>query len=279
MNIKETSEFLRSRGLHPNKKLGQNFLCNEDVILKIAESLNVKEGESVLEIGPGTGRLTEKLAFLTENLTIVEIDNGLYNLLRDKFGDSFQIIHSDFLKWTPPVRYNKVIGNLPYYCSSEILFKIAADIAPERIIAMLQKEMADRLLSKPGAEGYGAITVTLNYYYSIKRLFNVDKSSFYPIPDVTSTVISLEKNTTRDLDAAERALFHLVVKSAFWGRRKTLLKTLCESPHLTVDREAARSVLNAIGFDEKVRGENLSTDEFAVLTRELNKIIGGQNEL
>jgi len=269
MNTKEIVNLIKEYNLHPNKKLGQNFLCNDGIIDKILQISNINKDDNVLEIGPGLGALTEKLAEKAKSVTSVEIDSGLYKLLKEKFNDkkNLNIIHADFLKANIDKKFSKTISNLPYYCSSEILFELILKYKIKHIFVMLQKEMTERILSKPGLKTYGALSVTLGLYCDTSVLFNIDKQSFYPQPDVSSSFIHLEQKEKIDLSGEEIALFHTIVKSAFWGRRKTLRKGLSGSPHFNFNKDIIIHSLKELKFNENVRGEDLTVNEFKELTR------------
>jgi 16S rRNA (adenine1518-N6/adenine1519-N6)-dimethyltransferase len=271
MNTKDIIEIIEQNNLYPNKKLGQNFLCNNGIIDKIVEVSNVNSGDHILEIGPGLGGLTEKLIAKANLVTIVEIDSGLVKLLKEKFLDvkNINIIHADFLEDGINGNYTKSISNLPYYCSSEMLFELGLKYKINEIYVMLQKEMAERIFSRPGMKTYGALTISLGFYYEPKILFNIDKKSFYPQPDVASSFLYLKRRAAIDLNAEELKLFHNIIKSAFWGRRKTLKKGLTDSPHLNLSRDIIISAFNELNLSENIRGENLSINEFKDIAKSI----------
>ncbi len=268
MNLTEAKEIIGRYGLSPNKRLGQNFLVSGDMRDKMIDMIGVATDDRVLEIGPGLGALTERLVPAAESVTAVEVDSGLSRVLADRFGAeaSFRLIHSDFLKLDLADTFTKVVSNLPYYCASEILFHVARFSAPH-VYVLNQKEMAERIVAVPGSKTYGALTVTLGFYYEPKVLFRVSKESFYPRPEVTSSFVRLVRKSRLPVDGGEIELFHLVVKSAFWGRRKTMLKALSESPHLETGREIAARMLEHAGINSGVRGEDLGLESFVALVR------------
>lgn len=255
-------------GIHPNKRFGQNFLCDGAILKRIIDTAEISESDRILEIGPGLGVLTEALAKEAHSVKALEIDSGLVSYLRDRFRDirNIEIVHADFLKYRGGGEFTKSISNLPYYCSSEILFRSATEYHMD-VFAMLQREMAERIVSKPGSKSYGALTVTLSLYYETVILFNVNRSSFYPQPDVASSFISLTRRDDRSLITDEIELFHRIVKAAFWGRRKKLLNALSESPHLDISKGLARGILGDLNIDEGVRGEDLTPEQFKELSR------------
>ncbi len=271
MNTREIIETLKSHNIHPNKKLGQNFICNKAIIERIIRDSSINKKDTILEIGPGLGILTESLAEKAKRTIAIEIDSGLTNFLSEQFKNrkNLEIIHADFLKIDLNNRFTKAVSNLPYYCSSEILFRIALKYNVPEVYIMLQKEMADRITSKPGTKNYGALTVTLGLYYEPRILFKIDKRSFYPKPDVASCFMQLKNRNNLELDSEERDLFHDLVKSAFWGRRKTIIKALTESPHLQFDKAFLQNLLKEANIDEMTRGENLAIEDYKLLARKI----------
>ncbi len=260
---------MQSEGISPSKKLGQNFLCNEGVVKRIIEACRFSPQDRVLEIGPGTGSITRTMAERVRSVTAVEIDAGLVRVLQKQAGSipNITVVHNDILKMEIPGNVNKVVGNLPYYCSSEILFRVASAMWVQTGCFMLQKEMSQRLAAAPGSGNYGAITVNLQLYFSIETLFNIDKQSFFPQPEVTSTFIRMIRNEDTGLDEHQRKAFHLLVKSAFWGRRKTLRKALTDSPHLQLGSKTVEALLEKSGISEKERGEMLSVADYKKMAR------------
>jgi 16S rRNA (adenine1518-N6/adenine1519-N6)-dimethyltransferase len=271
MNKTQAVEILKSISLAPNKRLGQNFLVLDQFSEKIVSSAGISASNRVVEIGPGLGSLTEIIAKIGCSLVCVEIDAGYAAYLGSHFSEqsNVSVLHEDFLRMNEYPRSDIVISNLPYYCASEILFTIAQKISPLKICAMMQKEMSQRITASAGSEHYGAMTVTLSYYYVSSVLFNVPPDAFYPRPDVISTVILFTRIDRADLSAEEVELFHLVVKSAFWGRRKTIVKSLSSSPHISIDRILIEEALDAAGISREARGETLSLNSYIILTKNL----------
>ncbi len=269
MNRHDIIEILKKEGLSPNKMFGQNFLINKTITDRIVAAARVNECDKVIEIGPGLGELTEAILSAGCSLLCVEINAGLFRVVSKRFADNpnFQIIHSDFLKTGNLGSFNKVVANLPYYCASEILFSCAEKYNPELMCIMIQREMAERIVSSPGDESYGAMTVMLSHMYSSKIAFNVPPSSFFPQPDVTSSVVIMERRTADDLSSEERELFGKLVKGAFWGRRKTLMKACSSSPHVAIDKRILLDAVRSLGLNDAVRGEELSPGQFIALAR------------
>ncbi len=272
MNKSEILRISEEYGLAPNKKFGQNFLIGRAVISKIVDACS-PEGLRVLEIGPGLGSISLPLAQMAKSYTAVEIDSGFVRYLtdmftcrKDEFSADVTIIHNDFLKADVAGDFDVIVSNLPYYCASEILFKIAENYSAQRVFVMMQKEMAERITAAPGSEAYGALAVTLSYYFDTEILFHIAGESFYPKPDVKSSFLKLTRKARHFTLPSNEETFHLVVKAVFWGRRKTLLRSLTGSPHLQIDRGTALKILESIGIDPGVRGEKLPLECFIKLT-------------
>lgn len=276
MKSKEIKDIIRFQKLHPNKKLGQHFLCNTAVIDRIVEVSGIKKEHSILEIGAGLGAVTERLVKVAKNVTAVEIDSGLVKYLKERYNDieNLNIIHADFLKIDLKKNFSKSVSNLPYYCSSEILFRLALNYSIDEVYIMLQKEMAERITSNPGTKSYGALSVTLQLYYEPTRLFKIDKQSFYPRPEIDSSFIRLKRSNRETLCNAEIDLFHRIVKSAFWGRRKTLIKALSESPFIQFDKSLLNDVLYRVDIDSNIRGEDLEIDDFINISKVISQRTG-----
>lgn len=277
MTRKEITKILEEYSLSPNKKLGQNFLSDGNIADRIIETSRVSPSDRVLEIGPGLGELTGKLLETGCFLTSVEIDSGMHRFLADEYSSygNFTLVHADYLKTGIPGPFSKVISNLPYCCSSEILFKCAGEYFPDLICVMLQKEMAERIISRPGTASYGAMTVMLGIRYSSTIAFSVKPSSFYPAPEVTSSVLLMKRSGDIKLSDSEFSVFSSIVKSSFWGRRKTFVKACSSSPHAGFDRTIILDALGCIGINDSVRGESLSIEQFARLAR----IIAGHEDV
>ena len=243
------------------KHLGQHFLHDKNIAGKIVSNLKADECKNVLEIGPGTGVLT---SFLTQrddiNLKLIEVDSESVEYLNANFPDlNGKVIEADFLKLQIDNIFKdcfNVIGNLPYNISSQIFFKILEnrDRIPE-VVAMIQKEVADRIVASPGNKTYGILSVLLQSFYDIKIQFTVSPKVFYPPPKVVSAVIKFKRNNRKHLDCNE-TLFFKVVKQAFNHRRKTLRNSLRT---ITEDIDTNNEIFNK-------RPEQLSIDEFVQLT-------------
>lgn len=257
------------------KKFGQNFLVDNNVIDKIVSSANIDRDTLVIEIGPGAGAISKKIALCAKNLLCYEIDNSLKDTLDEIFLNTSNVVikYEDFLCANvlddiENYTYNKkyIVANLPYYITTPIIGKIIDDEIPAReIVIMIQKEVADRLCADVGTKEYGQLTVFLNYFYDIKRVINVSKNCFVPKPKVDSAVIKMTRKNELE-KVLDRAYFSKVVKDSFRFKRKTIKNNLCN-----YDMDIISRVLNKYGFDVSTRSENIPYYVFVELSNELFK--------
>ncbi|MEO8665657.1 MAG: 16S rRNA (adenine(1518)-N(6)/adenine(1519)-N(6))-dimethyltransferase RsmA [Ignavibacteria bacterium] len=253
----------------PKKFLGQNFLTDENLAKKIVSSLNAGPEDIIIEIGPGQGVLTKHLLGLSQNFYAVEIDKFIFEKLGSQYGDKINLIHKDFLKLDlekdihSAGRKIKIIGNIPYNITTEILFKLF-DI-PDRIelaVLMMQKEVAARLTAKPDTKDYGILAIQTQLNTSPKILFNVPPSAFFPKPKVVSSVVRFDFNKKNEgLD--DRKMFKELVRESFGQRRKTMKNSL------TKFFERNDLSPGSIDFNFTRRPENVSINEFIKLTNDI----------
>ena len=251
--------------VRPKKHLGQHFLNDQSIADRIVASLVNKDVSTILEIGPGTGVLTNRLLNLKDKeIWAVDLDKESINFLKENLDlHHEQIIYGDFLKLNIPALIPQkfiIIGNLPYNISSQIFFRLLElkDQVPE-MVCMIQKEVADRIVSPPGNKTYGILSVLLQAYFDIEYLFTVKPGAFNPPPKVNSAVIRLSRNKTTSLPC-DQALFKRVVKQGFQNRRKTLrnaLKPLNLPEHLNQEPILSQ------------RAEQLSVADFVQLTQKI----------
>lgn len=255
-------------GVRPKKYLGQHFLHDKEIARKIVSSLEAKQCKNILEIGPGTGVLTDLLITRQEkDLWLIDIDQESIRYLEEKYPDhNTNIIHGDFLKINLKTLFNgdfSIIGNLPYNISSQIFFRVLElrDCVPE-MVCMIQKEVADRIVSPPGNKTYGILSVLLQAFYDIIYLSTVKPGAFHPPPKVNSAVIKLTRNGTQQL-ACDESLFFRVVKQGFQNRRKTLRNAL--KPINLPEQIKQHSMLS-------LRAEQLSVADFVSLTSKIEAL-------
>jgi 16S rRNA (adenine1518-N6/adenine1519-N6)-dimethyltransferase len=264
-----TLHILRAFGLHASKRLGQNFLVDEAVVDGIVAAAGVKAGEAVLEIGPGIGTLTQGLLEAGARVVAVELDRRLVTVLAETLSgyENVRVVHGDILKIdilremaTVPF---KVVANLPYYITTPILMLLLEQRIPATVlVAMVQKEVAARMVAAPGGKDYGALSVAVQYYTAPEIAFVVPPQSFVPAPAVESAVIRCVVRNRPPVALAEEAAFFRVVKATFAQRRKTLANALKGAGLAPADTAA---MLAAAGIDGGRRGETLSLAEFAAV--------------
>ena len=250
-----------------SKKLGQNFLIKRGIVDEIVHAAELTPGEPVLEVGPGIGTLTQGLAQSGADVTAIELDRRLLEVLDTTLAsyDNVRIIHGDVLKLDVPSIMNhkpfKVVANLPYYITTPIIMSLLESKLPiERLVVMVQKEVALRMVAKPGTKDYGALSVAVQYYTEPDIVLDVPPKSFLPAPEVTSSVIRCVLRDKPPVDVIDEKLFFRVVKAGFAQRRKTFANTM-KTTGLSKDR--IEELLVKANIDGQRRGETFTLQEFA----------------
>lgn len=250
-----------------SKKLGQNFLIKRGIVDEIVHAAEITVGEPVLEVGPGIGTLTQGLAQSGADVTAIELDRRLLEVLDTTLAsyDNVRIIHGDVLKLDVPTIMNhkpfKVVANLPYYITTPIIMSLLESKLPiERLVVMVQKEVALRMIAKPGTKDYGALSVAVQYYTEPDIVLDVPPKSFLPAPAVISSVIRCVLRDKPPVDVIDEKLFFRVVKAGFAQRRKTFSNTM-KTTGLTRDR--IEELLAKANIDGQRRGETFTLQEFA----------------
>lgn len=263
MNIFEETKFIMNKyDVHPNKRLGQNFLFDEQSLQTIASE--VTSEDTVIEIGPGLGTLTAILAEKASKVIAVELDSNMVQILEDRFKlyNNVQIIQDDILhvdidKIAPKA---KIVANLPYYITTSIITKLLNTNIKD-ITILIQKEVAERICAEPGTKKAGAITYYVKYYADSKIVANVPKECFIPSPEVESAVVKITKRNEKAVKVNNEKLFFDIIKTNFTQRRKTILNSLSS----IIDKEVLKNILKECKIEESVRGENLSLEQFAMI--------------
>lgn len=258
----------------PKKRFGQHFLIDKNIIRKIVKEFSPKENDLIVEIGPGQGALTDELLKHSKNLLVVEIDKNLVVELQNKF-PSITIINKDILECDFSTEfYNekfRIIGNLPYYITSQIIFKCFESYTKIKdSLFMVQKEVAERIVASPKSKDYGILSVLSQFYSKPKILFHVSRNVFYPKPEVDSSIIYFEMKNKLDLTESEEKIFRKIVKTAFNQRRKTLRNSLRNLFDIT-DKTLSEKFFS-LQFDFSRRAEELSLDDFIYLAKNFCKI-------
>jgi len=269
-------EILHQYGIKPNKKLGQSFLIDINVINRISDVADISEDDIVVEIGAGIGVLTENIARKAKKIIAVEIDRNLVEVLKDKLGGYCNVeVHSgDILKFDFSLvakTHNskiKIIGNVPYNISSPLIFRLIS-FRPviSDFMLMLQKEIVQRLVSVPNNKIYGVPSVILQMFATVEKIFDVPSTCFYPQPKVESSMIKGSFRVKPFFPLQDEVFFTGLVKAAFAQRRKMLINNLKKSKLLAdIEEDKIKEVLNSAGIDGKRRGETLSVEEYGKLS-------------
>jgi 16S rRNA (adenine1518-N6/adenine1519-N6)-dimethyltransferase len=265
------------KGYRAVKMLGQNFLVDRTVVRRIVETVSPERDDFILEIGPGQGAMTRELVSSGANLVAVELDRRFAPLLKEEFAgnDRVRIIEADILKidlaelleTTHGARW-KVAANLPYNISSQVLLKFLETPAQfSKLVLMLQKEVGDRLVAQPSTKEYGILTLFCSLHFDITREFIVRPGSFHPVPKVDSVVLQFHGLPAPRTDVGNERLFRRIVKGAFAQRRKTLWNCLRAAGIVPDDLLA--DILATCGIEPERRGETLTLEEFARLSRSM----------
>lgn len=275
---KQLKELLRHHGIRPKKRFGQNFLVDRNTVDKIADAVEISEGDPVLEIGPGVGTLTLALAQRGADVVAVELDRDMVEILREVTAEypNVRIFNEDFLRLdlndflTKQFGDKKVkaVGNLPYCITTPIVTTLLAlGNRLDRVVMMIQKEVAERIAAGTGGRERGSMSIFVQYHAETELIAHVSKNVFFPPPEVSSAVLRLTPRSHPPVDAPSEKLFFDTVHSAFARRRKKLSNSLSECPPLSLGRDAARRVLEAADIDPMRRAETLSLEEFARIAR------------
>lgn len=268
---KKLTSTLKNNNFNFKKKYGQNFIIDKNIIDSIIKKSNIDKETLVIEIGPGAGSLTKPLGEVSKNVIAYEIDETVKPILSKNIYPNTKVIYGDFLKRDvkQDIKYYQrkktyVVSNLPYYITTPIVFKlIEENLDIDKIVIMVQKEVGDRFNAKPNTKEYNALSVILNYYFTIEKLLDVSKNVFIPKPKVDSIVISLTKKTKENLNEKE---FIKLVKDAFTQKRKTLKNNL-----KNYNLKNIEETLKKYNLDLSVRAETLPLEVFKEIYINLKK--------
>lgn len=256
----------------PNKQLGQNFLINEGIADQIIDAAVLTREDTVLEIGPGMGVLTDRLVRVAGQVLAIEKDYDLVDKLRKRMGQkNLKLIHQDALWFDLSLldKY-KVVANIPYNITSPLIRKfIEQEARPELLILMVQKEVAERICAKPGDSSRGLLTLIVEFYAEAEILFEVGRKEFLPAPKVDSAVIKITPK--KDLPNIEPKLFFQVVKAGFSSKRQQIHNSLSGVLHL--DKDQVTKLLLDSNIDPKMRAEALTQDEWIKLALNYKKLL------
>ncbi len=279
-DIRTVREILSAFSTTTKKSFGQNFLINKSIPEDIADNCCDDSDSVIIEIGPGIGCLTAELARRYKKVIAFEIDETLIPVLKYTLGEfrNVEVINQDIMEVDlAAVIAEKAAGekvsvcaNLPYYITTPILMRLLESRIPfDSITVMVQAEVASRLASAPGTADYGAITASLNYYGTPKKLFTVSAGNFMPAPKVNSAVVRIDLYKEKPVVPKSEEVFFKVIKAAFGQRRNTLANAL-QTGFPTIPKEEIIRIITECGFDERIRGEKLSTADFCTLADRLS---------
>jgi 16S rRNA (adenine1518-N6/adenine1519-N6)-dimethyltransferase len=268
---------IKKYGIRPQKKLGQNFLVDDTVRQKMCYSLNPQLTDTVLEIGPGCGALTSILVQLVGRLVAIEKDKVCTEVLKQEISsrvDHFELINGSILDFDisrmVPSGKIKVIGNLPYYITTKVLFHLIEHSSViESAVLTMQKEVAERILAAPGNRTYGRLSVSVRYNARVEKLFDISPGSFFPAPDVTSTVLKFTFFERKKM--VNETLFYDVIRALFEQRRKSIVNGLPLVHTCTVSKSEAKEIFEACQIDFNKRAEELMLRDFLNVTKEIEK--------
>jgi 16S rRNA (adenine1518-N6/adenine1519-N6)-dimethyltransferase len=272
-----TKEIINEYNFAFQKKFGQNFLIDSNVLENIVSAAEITKDDFVLEIGPGIGTMTQYLCEAARQVVAVEIDKMLIPILKETLSeyDNVEVLNQDVLKVDIKSlareknegRPIKVVANLPYYITTPIIMSLFESKVPiESITIMVQKEVADRMQTGPGSKEYGALSLAVQYYAQAKVMLNVSANCFMPRPNVDSAVIKLTRHKMPAVFVEDEVLLFKIIRASFNQRRKTLVNGLKNSSELNFSKEQIINAIKNIGKDENIRGEKLTLEEFAQLS-------------
>lgn len=278
-NRKNTAEIIQKYQFDFRKKFGQNFLIDNNILDKIVEAAEITREDCILEIGPGIGTMTQRLAEEAGEVVAVEIDKNLIPILAETLADydNVTILNEDILKVDihkivqehggKPL---KVVANLPYYITTPIIMTLFESHVPLKdVTIMVQKEVADRMRVGPGTKEYGALSLAVQYYARPEIITRVPAACFMPKPNVDSTVIRLTRYERPPVEVKDETWLFAVIRASFNQRRKTLANGMANAGNLGVNRQQVEAVLAEMGMPGSIRGETLTLKQFAELSNRL----------
>ena len=278
-----TKEIINKYSFAFQKKFGQNFLIDSNVLESIIRGAEITKDDFVLEIGPGIGTMTQYLCEAARQVVAVEIDKMLIPIVEYTLSeyDNVEVINQDVLKVDikslaeeknngKPI---KVVANLPYYITTPIIMGLFESGVPiDSITIMVQKEVADRMQTGPGSKDYGALSLAVQFYATAKVILNVSATCFMPRPNVDSAVIKLTRHKEPTVNVADEKLMFKIIRASFNQRRKILVNGLKNSPELSFSKEQIVKAIEKIGKPETIRGEALTLEEFAELVNAFTEL-------
>ncbi|NLN84202.1 MAG: 16S rRNA (adenine(1518)-N(6)/adenine(1519)-N(6))-dimethyltransferase RsmA [Firmicutes bacterium] len=274
ISIKNVQKILKEHNFPIRKKYGQNFLVDENIMQRIVDTADLSPETLVLEIGPGLGSLTQRLADRAKEVVAIEIDELLLPILNSTLAsyDNVQLIHADALKydWSKifkPEAQVKIVSNLPYYITSPLLEKmIRAPFQVDTCVLLVQKEVAQRMAAEAGTPSYGSLSVFIQSQAQVEYVATVSNNVFYPRPKIDSAIVRLGFDPQLKDKIANQEILEKVLRSVFGQRLKTLRNSLLNSPHIKIEKSKLEEIEEHLPFSLKIRGEQLSPDELVLLS-------------
>ena len=274
--LRKTKSILNKYGIRANKRFGQNFLIDDNILENIVSVSDVSKNDLVIEIGPGLGNLTEYIIEKAGYMLLVEIDNNMINILNDRFTkyNNYTLLNKDILKINIDEQINKiedsigkkfsnikVVANLPYYITTPIIFKLLQDENRiNKITVMVQKEVAERMVAKSNTKDYGILTLMVKYLSNANIEFIVPREAFIPPPNVTSAIINLKK--VKNYTVKDEKLFFEFIHSSFAQRRKTMINSLSSTKFNNFNKEKLNSLFDKLNIDKNTRAEQLEIEDY-----------------
>ena len=282
---KATLEVINKYGFAFQKRFGQNFLIDSNILENIVSAANITKEDFVLEIGPGIGTMTQYLCENAREVVAVEIDKSLIPILQDTLSEynNVEVINEDVLKVDikklaeerndgNPI---KVVANLPYYITTPIIMGLFESGVPiDSITIMVQKEVADRMQTGPGSKDYGALSLAVQFYATAKVILNVSATCFMPRPNVDSAVIQLVRYDKPPVEVEDEHLMFKIIRASFNQRRKTMTNSVGKSGGINITKEQFSEALDMCGLSQTIRGEALTLEQFAQLSNAITKLGG-----
>lgn len=276
----KTKEILKNYNIRLNKRLGQNFLVDTNIIEKIIEGAEIKGNETIVEIGPGIGSLTEYVLKEIDSgkLIVIEKDNRFIKILNNLFqSDKLEIINDDVLniKWNNLLKNDKnvkIVANLPYYITTPVIMGLLeSDFKFESLLFMVQKEVAERMASDPGSKKYGSLSVATQYYSEVEIIHEVPSSVFIPKPKVDSAIIRLKQYENIPYSTLDEDFFFAIVKAIFQQRRKNIKNGLTKAAEINLAKDLVLESLAECNIDKRIRGEKLEIEKMVELSNSLKR--------
>lgn len=278
-SIKAVRDIMQRHNLYTRKGYGQNFLIDQNIVCKIADSANLSKADYVVEIGPGLGTLTRELAMRSRGVLAVDIDTRLEGVLAETLADftNTALLFQDILKTDieaelmrafqlKEMAEYKVCANIPYNITTPIIFRLLENCPHmQTATLMMQKEVGNRILASPGSKEYGRLTAAVAYHARVVSLLNVSQNCFYPRPEVDSIVLGFIPRINRELKNTEEKIFKEFLNSAFQQRRKTILN-ICAG-FFAITKSETEIIIRELGLETNLRPENLGLEDYIALIK------------